>query len=592
MTMSSKILEYTQTQLETWWDEYREDKKGWAYFTEPSPVLLTTLYAQMVTEGDIPASKENILACERHLKDLERQGTDDFPWVFDEEKAYRPIRFIEKKCRPSKAPGGRLILQPWQHFIVGSMFGWVHRDTGVRRFREALIFVGRKNGKTTLESGLANYAIGFDGEQGANAYILANSQQQSSILFKESRAMIEDSPWLAERFVTTRSEIRYPKTRGTLVAMSAEKNNKDGENLHFGVFDEIHAFKDWDLISLMKQSRGSRKQPLIVYISTAGFVLDGPLMSMVQAGQECLESYDSGLDERTFYYLAKLDKIEEADDPELWVKANPNICLMNVPSLVGDYVKDKRTPSEYGNWLTKQFNIFSSTDELSFVSIDTINKNNREIDLKELDGLDCVAGYDLSETEDFTAAGLEFNLNDGSVFWLMKSWIPQRRFDIDKNQDRLREWEQRGRLEIVPGEYVNYEYVYKWFIEQAKKYHITQINYDPAKALFLNQALIDYGFNTNITRQGFTTLGGAMKNIKELLLDGKVVTNNDPMFRWYLNNVRLVQDRNDNWMPTKQSRNRKIDGFAAFLDAHTTMWEHINERPTTARMDFISFDDL
>ncbi|WBY48562.1 terminase large subunit [Latilactobacillus curvatus] len=592
MKMTSKILDYSQTQLERWWVTYKAEKLGWAYLQEPSPQLLTTFYAEMVAEGSIEASEENVQAAQRHLKDLKRQGTDDFPWVFDEERAWRPIRFIEKKCKPSKGDFKQLVLQPWQHFIIGSMCGWVHRDSGIRRFREGVIFVGRKNGKTTLESGLADYMAGFDDERGANVYFLANSQAQARKLYDESKAMIEVSPYLSKRFVTTRSEIRFPKNHCTIVPMSAEKNNKDGENLHFTVFDEIHEYKDYQLISVMKRSRGARRQPLIIYISTAGTVLDGPLMDFVDNGKECLSDYDAHLDERTFYYLAKLDSIEEADDPELWVKANPNICMMSMVDMITDYKKDKKTPAEFADWITKQFNIFSSTDELSFVTLDTINKNNGEVDLESLEGMECIGGYDLSETEDFTAAGLEFKLEDGRVFWLMKSWVPQARFDIDKNPERLREWEQAGYLEIIPGDYVNYEYVYNWFVEQAKHYKISQINYDKAKALFLNQALIDYGFKTEITRQGFTTLGGPMQNVKELLLDGRVVTNNNKMFRWYLNNVKLVTDRLNNWMPTKQGRNRKIDGFAAFLNAHVTMVERLQAKPKTGRIKYVSFNDI
>lgn len=586
--MTSKILQYNQTQLEKWWNDYRASMLGWAYLDKPSPVVLTTYYAKMVVEGDIPAGKNVILACKRHLKDLERQGDEDFPWVFDEEKAHRPIRFIEKKCKPSKSVNAQLILQPWQHFIVGSMFGWVHRDTGLRRFREGVVFVGRKNGKTTLESGLADYMAGFDGERGANIYFLANAQSQARKLYDESKAMIEASPYLDKRFVTTRSEIRFPKTNSTIVPMSAEKNNKDGENVHFAVFDEIHEYKDYFLISAMKQARGARLQPLIVYISTAGYVLDGPLMDFIDNGKEALSDYDAHVDERTFYYLASLDKVEESDDPELWIKANPNLCLMDTVNLISDYIKDKRTPAEYATWLTKQFNIFSSTDELSFVTIETINKNKRIIDEDTLLGRSCIGGYDLSETEDFTATGLEFKLDDGSIFWKMQSFVPEERVRIDKNPERLQEWEKQGYLTIVPGEYVNYEYVYNWFVEQAKKYKIQQINYDPNKALFLNQSLQQYGFNTKVVRQGFTTLGGPMQNMKELLLDGKVVTNNNLMFRWYLNNVKLVTDRNNNWMPTKQSRNRKIDGFAALLNAHESLWENLNVKEKKARIKFVS----
>jgi len=589
MTNSTNILDYSFTQLTKWWDKYRSDREGWAFLKEPSPILLTNYYAKMVVDGDIPASKEVVASCERHLKDLDRQGIDDFPWIFDEEKAWRPIRFIESKCKPSKGDFDQLVLQPWQHFVVGSMFGWVHRDTGYRRFREGLIFVGRKNGKTTLESGLADYMTGFDGERGANVYFLANAQKQAHKLFDESKAMIDASPFLSNRFVANNNEIRFPKRKCTIVPMSAEKTNKDGENLHFAVFDEIHEYKDYKLINVMKRSRGTRKQPLIIYISTAGTVLDGPLMDFVDNGQDCLKNYDDHIDERTFYYLAKLDDKQEANDPEMWVKANPNICLMEMVDMIGDYKKDRKNPQELADWITKQFNIFSETDELSFVNTETILKNNKNLNLKLLEGRDCTGGYDLSETEDFTAACLEFPLDDGGIFVLEKTWVPEARYKRDKNPERIKAWEQAGELEIIPGDYVKYEYVLDWFTEMSKTYQITKVMFDPAKALLLNKAMTDYGFDTQEVRQGFRTLGGPMQNLKELLLDSKVIYNNSKLFRWYLNNIKLIKDRNDNWMPQKQTLSRKIDGFAALLDAHVDVVNKLISKEGS-NIEFLSFD--
>ncbi len=584
MTTTSNILKQNPLDMNysgivEWSKAYIKHEKELGHFLEhPSPVLLTTVYAQAVVDGDITVGKWVKLACERHLKDLKRSEEDpDYPWAFDEEKAWRPIRFIEKKCKPSKGDFDQLVLQPWQHFFVGSIFGWVNKKTGLRRFREALVFLGRKNGKTTLESGIADYMAGFDGENGANVYFLANSQKQASILYEEARNMITASPWLSDRFVPNRSEIRFPATNSKIVAMSAEKNNKDGENLHFGVFDEIHEYEDYTLINVMKRSRGTRKQPLIVYITTAGYVLDGPLVDMIDQGHDVLKNYDEDIDERTFYYLASLDDKEEMNDPAKWVKANPNIGLMELADMITDFKKNRRTPSELADWITKQFNIFSEVDELSFITPEILQKNKRHLDLKELLDRDCVGGYDLSDTEDFTSACLEFPLDDGGVFVLEHSWIPHARYERDKNPERIRKWEHDGEVTIIPGDYVDYSYVLEWFKEKAEKYNVIKINYDPAKALRLNKELEEAGFTTEKVRQGFVTLGGPMQNFKELLLDGKVVFNEQSMFKWYLNNVHLRQDRNDNWLPTKTSMSRKIDGFAAALDAHVSVIDMLVE---------------
>lgn len=447
--------------------------------------------------------------------------------------------------------------------------------------------------KTTVESGLADYMVGFDSENGANIYFLANSQKQSSILFKEAKNMIDSSPWLSERFQTTRSEIRYPKTHGTIVAMSAEKKDKDGENLSFGVFDEIHEYEDYDLINVMKRSRGTRKQPLIVYITTAGTVLDGPLVDMIDAGHDCLKNYDQNIDERTFYFLASIDDKSEIYDPRMWIKANPNLGLMDLDGLIGDFKKDMRSPRELADWVTKQFNLFAETDDMSFITPETLAKNNRHYDISKLEGKECIGGYDLSETEDFTSACLEFPLEDGSVFILEHSWIPYKRYERDKNPERIRMWEKSGDITIIPGDFVDYSYVLEWFKDMEDKYDILQINYDPAKAIRLNKELEFAGFTTEVVRQGFFTLGGPMQNFKELLLDGKVIFNEQSIFKWYLNNIRLRKDRNDNWLPTKSSRSRKIDGFAAALDAHVSVVDMLvepNDNGDAPISQFISFD--
>lgn len=584
MTTTSNILkknplEMNYAGLTEWVEAYMKNERDLGHvLLKPSPILLTTIYAKLVIQGEIIANKWVKLACERHLEDLKRSKEDpDFPWKFDEEKGWRPIRFIEKKCHPTKGSFKHLVMQPWQHFVVGSMFGWINKSTGVRRYRESLIFVARKNGKTELESGLADYMAGFDGENGPNVYFLANSQKQASLLYEGSRTMIQKSPWLSDRFVPNRSEIRYPKTGGKILAMSAEKNNKDGENVHFAVFDEIHEYQDYSLINVMRNSRGTRKQPLIVYITTAGYVLDGPLVDMVDQGHDTLDNYEDDINNRTFYYLASLDDKEEVNDPKMWVKANPNIGLMQLADMITDFQNERRVPAQFADWLTKRFNIFSEVDELSYITPEILQKNTRHLDLEELRGRECVGGYDLSDTEDFTSACLEFPLDDGGVFILEHSWIPHARYERDKNPERIRKWERDGEVTIIPGDYVDYSYVLDWFNEQAQKYDITIIRYDPAKAIRLNKELEEAGFETDKVRQGFFTLGGAMQNFKELLLDGKVVFNEQSMFKWYLNNVHLRQDRNDNWLPTKTSQSRKIDGFAAALDAHVSVVDMLVE---------------
>jgi len=535
---------------------------------KPSNKLLTTWYAEQLVKGNILASKKNIQAAERHLNDLKRQGTDEFPWIFDEEYGHRPVRFIEKFCRPSKGDFRQLVFQPWQHFTVGSMYGWIHKDTKIRRFREGLVFVGRKNGKSTKISGLSLYSFSKDGENGADAYLLANTKQQAGIVYEEAKKMVKSSPKLRRQFHAKRDEIWYSNTNSKIEHRASDSEKLDGLNTHFGVFDEIHEMKDYKLINVIKNSRGARKQPLIIYITTAGYQLDGPLVDYYEDAADVLGGIVDS--ERTSYYIAELDSEDEFDKPETWIKANPNIGVsLDLEVMKEDWNNAKRKPGERSDYITKQFNMFVKADEQSFIDRETLKRNNKHIDLSEIEGRECIGGFDLSDTEDFTSACLEFPLDNGEVFVLSHSWIPRSKVIADNENIPYDEYERMGLLTIIEGEYVKKEYVYDWFVEQSKHYAIKLITYDPAKAFGLVESLKAYGFNTKVVRQGALTLGPAVDDVKEMFIDGKVVFNNNRLFRWYVNNVKIVPDRNRNNLPEKQGRYRKIDGFAAFLNAHT-----------------------
>ncbi|PTI80961.1 terminase large subunit [Staphylococcus xylosus] len=555
---------------------------------KPSPKLLTTWYAQQVVRGNVTANEYVRKECQRHLNYLKN---DNHRWDFDEEKGHKPIRFIEKFCKPSKGEYGQLILQPWQHFIIGSLFGWVDKQTRLRRFKEGVVFVGRKNGKTTLISGLTTYSASEDGEPGADVVLLANGMKQARLLFDESTKMIKASPKLNKNFRPRRDAIYYDKTNSKIEPQAADSEKLDGLNTHIGVFDEIHEYKDYKLISVIKNSRQSRKQPLLVYITTAGYQLDGPLVDMVAAGEDTLNGVVE--DERTFYFLASSDKEDDLDNPENWAKANPNLGVsIDLETMKEDWEKAKRVPAERGDFITKRFNIFANDDEMSFLNYETLKKNNKVIDLEELKGKPCTIGYDLSETQDFTAACATFALDDGNIAVISHSWVPEERVKYANEKIPFREWQEEGYLTITPGQYVDYQQVYDWITEMNQYYPVEKITYDRANAFKLNQELKNYGFETEETRQGAITLSPALKDLNELFLDGKVIFNNNPMMRWYINNVQLTKDRNDNWLPTKQNRYRKIDGFAALLNTYTDIMNKVVTDVGNGNIEFISMKEL
>ena len=588
------IYERSYAEISDWWEQYVKKYDGWYLLHQPSPILLTEIYARSAINGEFPVSQYIKLACQRFLNDLEKSKSPDYPWKFDEELAYRPIQFMEKRMKVN-SKHDPFVAQPFQHFIIGNNFGWVDKKTNARRFTESIVFMGRKNGKSTLVAGESLYATSFDNEPNAESYVLANSQQQSKILFNMIVNTIKYSPWLSDRFKIRPSiaEIVDPKSDSIIRALSAEKGAKDGLNTSFAVFDEIHEYKDYDLMNVISTSTGQRDQPLIQFITTAGFVLDGPLMDMYQSGKETLENYDDNLNERTFYYLAAMDNEDEIKDVNLWMKANPNFPMMNGIKTIDNWVKGMNIPEERSKNMTKIFNLFRDTGQMSFLDADTILSNNKSIDESRLKDIQPVGGFDLSDTQDFTAADIEFPLTDtGEVYTKVHSWIPKTRYDNDQNKGRLDKWVEEGDLTVIPGKYVDYTFVYDWFVEMDKKYHLKQINYDRRNSLILNEKLKNYGFDLHEVVQGFKTLNGPMKAFQELMLDRKVIFNNSPMFKWYLSNVKLVTDRNGNYMPTKQSKNRKIDGFAAVLDSHETVWKDLVDEGGEPTITFVSLKQL
>ncbi|WP_245864472.1 terminase large subunit [Paenibacillus donghaensis] len=556
------------------------------------PKLQTTQYATAVVAHLIITSKKVYQACQRHLNDLKRQGTPGFPFIFDEEKGYRPVGYIEKFCKPSMGDFDRLELQPWQHFIIGSLYGWVHKDTGFRRFREGLIFVARKNGKTAKVSGLSLYGASKDGENGARVYQLANSKEQARDMFDECKAMIKASPLLRKHFDETLHEIRFRRTMSKILPLATDSKKLDGKNCSMGVFDEIHEYKTYKLINVIKNSTGARSQPMILYITTAGYQLDGPLMDYYDKAADVLEGVIQA--EHAFYFMAELDPGDDIENPDNWIKANPNLGVtIKMEDMLKEWEDRKHIPAERNDFITKRLNIFVKADAESFLSFEVLKRNNKNLDAKQFEGKGCIGGFDLSDSEDFTSACLEFPiLETGEVFAISHTWIPAEKVKQGNEDLPYKEYEEMGLLTIIPGEYVKKEYIFDWFVEQSEKYGIEKIMYDPAKAFGLVESLKGYGFNCEVVRQGHMTLGPAMDDLKELFIDGKVIYNNNRLFRWYINNVKLVEDRNRNKIPTKQGRYRKIDGFAAFLNAHVEVMKQLAVAPPTGDVSFVSIKEL
>ena len=536
-------------------------------------------YARQAVNGELVVCEKTRMACRRFLDDLDRSRTDPaYPWIFDETKAARPVDFMEKFLKPTKGDYDRMELMPWQCFIECNLYGWVDRNTGLRRFREALILVGTGNGKSTMMAGNATFGACKDHERGADVYLLANSKEQAGIVFNEAKMQIDASPALAKRFRLLRDGLYYDKTNATIKHRSSDSKRLDGLNPHIAIFDEIHEYLTFDLINIISRKTVKRKQPLILYITTMGKVLDGPLAYYYDLFTDAIQGkLAPQVGDRMFGFICELDPTDDVEDTSKWIKANPGLGhTLQLAELVAKWERCKYIPSERADFICKQLNIMVNADDMAFVQPEVIRRNKDQIPEDSLLGRRCYGGFDLSNREDFTAAALEFPLDDGRSFVLLHSWVPQRKVELDQEKIDYYGLAMRGYLTIVPGEYIQQEDIYQWFVDQAKKYEIVTIGYDPANATRLRQ-MLEQRFDCQVVRQGPITLNDPMKDIKELLIGGRVVSNSDPMLAWYADNVRISGERRHtdkaNWMPTKRNKFRKIDGFMAWLDAHCVRME-------------------
>lgn len=540
---------------------------------EDSPVGRCLKYAFDAVNGAAMVCQKTKTACRRFLEDLAKSRKADYPWRFDGRKAARPVLFMERFLKPVKGDYDRMELLGWQCFVECNLYGWVGKADGLRRFREALVLVGKGNGKSTMMAGNATFLACKDHEPGADILLLANSKEQAGIVFNECKAEIEASPALAGRFRTLRDGIHYDKDNATIQHRSSDSQKLDGLNPHGAIFDEIHEYRDFKLLNIIKRSTVKRRQPLVIYITTMGDVIDGPLAQYYGLFTDAMEGkLNPVISDRMFCYIAEMDEGDDPEDWKSWGKANPSLGkTLQIETLRTEWERVKLVPQERANFICKQLNIMVNADDMAYVQPEVIRRNNGVIELESLLGRRCYGGFDLSNREDFTAAALEFPLDDGRSFVMLHSWVPQRKVDADQEKIDYYGLAMRGHLTIVPGEYIQQEDVYEWFREMGQKYEILTIGYDPANATRLRQ-MLEERFECQVVRQGPITLNDPMKDIKEQLLAGKIVSNNDPMLIWYTDNVRISGERRhldkENWMPMKRNKFRKIDGFMAWLDAH------------------------
>lgn len=502
-------------------------------------------------------------------------------YVFDRKRAEKPIEFIERFCKHSKGEwaGQPLRLELFQKAFISALFGFVDKKTGYRKYRETLLYVARKNGKSVLLSGIALYMLIADNEPGAEVYSVASKKDQAKIIFSETYNMVRQSPELLQVVSKRKSDLYFNLTFSKFQPLGKNSDTLDGLNSSLVIIDELHSIKDRNLYEVMRQSQSARRQPLLVMITTAGTIRECIFDDMYKyACGVC----DGTIEDPHFLpIIYELDSKEEWLDPMKWEKANPGLNhIKKLDDLISKVARAKQSPRDLTGVLVKDFNVIQTVAS-TWLTFDDVN-NEETFSLERLKGYYCIGGADLSRSGDLTAATLLFMDKTEKRYVTQMYFLPKDNFEQRVHDEKIPydKWHEAGLLRLCEGNSINYSDVTAWFMEMVEKYDVTPawIYYDPYSAAYWVQEMQSNGFNMVKCFQGVKTLSLPMQQLGQDLAAKKINYNNNPLLKWCITNTGVKTDVNGNIQPIKATSPKyRIDGLASLLDAYVGLIDHYNE---------------
>ena len=535
-------------------------------------------YWEEIQSGKTRVSQKVYKTYRHVIREMDRT---DSPYFYDPRRANHIIEFFENYLHHSKGKcGGQLVkLELWEKAMLATAYGFVDIE-GYRQYRETLLIVGKKNGKSLLASGVGLYMLHADGEPGPEIYAVATKRDQAKIIWQEAKRMVRKSPALAKRTRSLVAELDSDWNDGVFKPLASGSDTLDGLNIHCALMDEIHQWKNGRaLFDIIADGVIAREQPMIFETSTAGTIREDIYDDKYEEAERIINGYDDPEgyhDEHFLPLIYELDSRNEWTDPNAWIKANPGLGPIKSKKALADKVeKAKANPALVRNLVCKEFNIRETSSEawLNFEELD----NRETFDLQKLKPRYGIGGADLSSTTDLTAAKVIFRVPDDpklyvlSMYWIAEDLLEKR---VKEDQIPYDKWHERGLVRLCPGNSVHAKYVKEWFVEVQEKLdvYIPWIGYDSWSAKYWVEDMADYfGKNSMIpVIQGKKTLSDPMKRLHNDLCSKLVIYNNNPIDKWCLANTAYDEDKNGNIQPHKTSKpTRRIDGTAALLDAYT-----------------------
>lgn len=554
-------------------------------------------YIEDVLGGKIVACELVKLAVQRHIRDTET--ADARGLYFDPEAAQIAIDFFSLvKHSKGKWAGKRFELEPWQVFILWSVFGWKNID-GTRRFRTVYEEVARKNGKSTMIAGIGLYGLGFDDEPGAEIYSVATKEEQARITFGEGQRMATKSAFLGGQAKVHAKSISIDEVDSCWKPLGKDSKYQDGLNPHFVMVDEFHAHRDRSMLDVMESGVGARLQPLLFIITTAGFNMQSACYMERDYAMKVLKGQVE--DDTYFAIIFTLDEGDDWKDQKLWIKANPNLGVtVSIADMKRLCNKAIESPVTLNNFLTKKLNIWT-TQKVKWVNTEkwdqcpyfyrgeTFSKeaikkklgiaDDTELARALLDeaiefmaGKKCFGGLDLSSKIDITAWVSLFPLADGFYLLLPRFYIPKDNARKRQREDRVpyETWGRQGLITLTEGNVVDYAIVMADVWADCGRFDLDSLAFDRWSFEAIRQQLSAEGVPEEkmiAFGQGFASMSEPMKEFEKLYLSGKLIHNGHPVLKWMAGNVSARTDPADNLKPDKEKSSEKIDGIVAAIMA-------------------------
>jgi phage terminase large subunit-like protein len=534
-------------------------------------------YADAVRSGRIDACRYVRLACERQLADELAEERGEFPYHFDVARAEEICRFIEQLPHiKGRWASANLRLEPWQCFILTTVFGWLD-SYGNRRFRAVYIEVPRKNGKSALTAGVGLYMLAADGELGAECYSLATKREQALAVWLVARFMAMRQKSLCKHYgieVRARS-IMAEGGAGFFQALSSDENGLDGLNPHFAGIDELHAHRTRVVHDVMDSATGARSQPLLWEITTAGSDASGVCFETRDYAIKVLENVQP--DPQTFGIIYTLDKDDlDAKDwfnERLWKKANPNYGVSVSPiDFQRKARKAKATPAALSEFLRKGLDVWTQVDS-PWMDMAAWNAcADPALTLEQFAGQRCWIGEDLASKIDVAAKVRIFDVDEVLYCITGKDsfFLPETAVRESRNAS-YQGWVEAEYLKTTPGNIIDFDYIEESLREDAARFEVTGVGYDPHQATQHATRMMGEGFPMVEVRQTVLSLSEPMKEFEARVLSGRFKHDGNPVLTWMVSNVVCHLDAKDNIYPRKQKPEKKIDGAVAIIMALALM---------------------